>query len=496
MKTQSIVLIPILALWIILPACLAAENALGIFRASTDVGETAVPGSAQYNPDTREYRLAGSGDNIWYQTDAFHYAWKKCSGDLELTASVTFLGTGHEHRKAGWMIRQTLEPDSPYVDAVVHGNGLTSMQYRKRKDTPTDEVTTPIKNPALLKLTREGSVVSMEVSEDGRTFRPVGSIVINLADPVYVGLVVCSHDNAVSETALFKNVTLNEKGSIKEEDRMLRSNLEIMNIETGERKVIYSDNSHFEAPNWSRDGRTLLFNSGGRLYTIPADGGTPKLLDTGFADHCNNDHGYSPDGKQIALSHHDSDVSKIYIIPAEGGTPRLVTPKGPSYWHGWSPDGKTLAYCAERGGKFDIYTIPAAAGDETRLTDAEGLDDGPEYAPDGKTIYFNSDREGPMLIWKMKSDGSDQNPITFDELYNDWFPHPSPDGKWIVFLSYNADVQGHPANKEVALRIMRAPDGEPRILTRLFGGQGTLNVNSWSPDGKQFAFVSYRLIPK
>lgn len=494
MKIQPIALILIAAASMSL--AFAAEESLGIFQASGDVGETAIPGSAQYNPDNREYRLTGSGENIWFQSDAFHFAWKKCSGDLELTASVTFLGAGHEHRKAGWMIRQTLDHDAPYVDTVVHGNGLASMQYRKRKDAPTDEVAAPVQSPALIKLIREENIISMQVSEDGRTFHPVGSVVIDLPDPVYVGLAVCSHDNTVSRTAVFKNVTLTEKGIVKEEDRMLQSNLEIMNIQTGRRKVIYSDNSRFEAPNWSRDGKTLLFNSGGRLYTIPAEGGTPKQLDTGFADRCNNDHGYSPDGKHIAVSHHDQDISKIYILPAEGGAPRLVTEKGPSYWHGWSHDGKTLAYCAQRNGQFDIYTIPADGGPETRLTDAEGLDDGPEYSPDGKTIYFNSDRLGPMLIWKMNPDGAGQAPVTYDEMYNDWFPHPSPDGKWIVFLSYDASVQGHPADKEVALRIMSATDSQPRTLTRLFGGQGTLNVNSWAPDAKQFAFVSYRLIPK
>jgi Tol biopolymer transport system component len=169
-----------------------------------------------------------------------------------------------------------------------------------------------------------------------------------------------------------------------------------------------------------------------------------------------------------------------------------VTARGPSYWHGWSPDGKTLAFCGERGGEFDVYTIGADGGEEKRLTTAQGLDDGPDYSPDGQWIYFNSDRTGTMHIWRMRADGTDQQQLTSDD-YNDWFPHPSPDGKWIVFLTYEKDVKGHPENKDVMLRFMPAGGGEIQVLTKLFGGQGTINVPSWSPDGASLAFVSYRL---
>jgi Tol biopolymer transport system component len=183
----------------------------------------------------------------------------------------------------------------------------------------------------------------------------------------------------------------------------------------------------------------------------------------------------------------------IYVLPSEGGKPRRVTQLGPSYWHGWSPDGKTLAYCAERGGEYDVYTISVDGGEETRLTTATGLDDGPDYSADGQYIYFNSVRTGKMEIWRMKTDGSEQEQITSDE-YNNWFPHPSPDGKWIAFLSYEPDVAGHPPNKDVMLRIMPAGGGEIEVLAKLFGGQGTINVPSWSPDSANLAFVSYRLV--
>ena len=195
-----------------------------------------------------------------------------------------------------------------------------------------------------------------------------------------------------------------------------------------------------------------------------------------------------------ATSRRGKRQSLIYTLPVAGGTPKLVTPNGPSYWHGWSPDGKTLAYCAERDGEFDIYTIPADGGAETRLTTAKGLDDGPEYSPDGKHIYFNSDRTGRMQIWRMKADGTEQEQVTDDE-FNNWFPHPSPDGRQLVFLSYEKDVKGHPANKDVTLRMMTLGTKKIDVLGRFLGGQGTVNVPCWSPDGRRIAFVTYQLIP-
>jgi Tol biopolymer transport system component len=185
--------------------------------------------------------------------------------------------------------------------------------------------------------------------------------------------------------------------------------------------------------------------------------------------------------------------SLIYVLPITGGTPRRVTQLAPSYWHGWSQDGKTLVYCAERDSDYDIYAIPVEGGEEKRLTTAKGLDDGPDYSHDGQYIYFNSERTGSMQIWRMKTDGGEQTQITSDE-YNNWFPHPSPDGKWIAFLSYEKDVKGHPANKDVTLRLAPVGGGQIQVLAKLFGGQGTINVPSWSPDSRHLAFVSYRLI--
>jgi Tol biopolymer transport system component len=274
----------------------------------------------------------------------------------------------------------------------------------------------------------------------------------------------------------------------------LHCTLEAVNIGSKDRRAIYHTLDHIEAPNWTRDGRYFLFNSGGRIYRLPAEGGKPERIETGSAGQCNNDHGLSPDGARLAISDQSrGGKSRVYILPASGGEPRQITPLAPSYWHGWSPDGSTLAYCAERNGEFDVYTISAEGGEEKRLTTAKGLDDGPEYSPDGKFIYFNSERTGSMQVWRMKADGIEQEQVTSDE-FNNWFPHLSPDGKWMVFLTYEKGVAGHPANQAVRLRMMPVAGGAVQELARLFGGQGTINVPSWSPDSRQVAFVSYEQI--
>lgn len=275
-----------------------------------------------------------------------------------------------------------------------------------------------------------------------------------------------------------------------------KSFLEIIHVETGERETLATFNQVIEAPNWTRDDR-LIYNSGGHIYSFDINTNERNVIDSGFACFCNNDHVLSPDESQIAVSHHtlEDRQSRIYILPINGGNPTLITPMAPSYLHGWSPDGKTLAYCAERNGQYDIYTIPTNGGVEKQLTDLPGLDDGPEYSPDGRHIWFNSTRSGLMQIWRMNAMGSDQKQMTFEES-NNWFPHVSPNGEKVVYLSYRkGDVEPgeHPPNKDVELRIMSNSGGESRLLLKLFGGQGTINVNSWSPDSKQIAFVRYEL---
>jgi TolB protein len=474
---------------------LAETPGLGLFEAHGDVGTVGQPGTVEYDATTKSYTVGGGGENMWFATDAFHFVWKRAKGDVSLAADVRFVGTGgNAHRKAALLIRQGLEPDAAYVDAVVHGDGLTSIQYREEQGGPTREVRANVKAPRRLRLEKEGAYVFLSVAAEGETLRSGGgSFRIRFAEPFLIGLGVCAHDNAAFEKAVFSHVEIAEGLPAATGARALESTLETIAIASKDRSAVYVTRDHIEAPNWSRDGKALLFNGGGLIYSIPATGGQPQRIDTGLATRCNNDHGLSPDGSQLAISDQSqgNGQSILYVLPAGGGAPRRVTPLSPSYWHGWSPDGKTLAYCAERGGEYDVYTIPVTGGEERRLTTAPGLDDGPDYSPDGQWIYFNSVRTGMMQIWRMKTDGSEQQQLTSDG-YNDWFPHPSPDGKWVVFVSYEKDVQGHPAEKDVLLRIMPAEGGKVEVLAKLFGGQGTINVPSWSPDSAQLAFVSYR----
>jgi TolB protein len=473
---------------------------LGDFEAQTDVGD-ALPGSADYMAARGLYVVSGGGENMWDGKDAFHYLWRRASGDFILTANVQLIGTGGvEHRKAGWVVRQSLDTDSPHVSAVVHGNGLTSLQYRETKGGETQEVTSKLVRPLAVRLERQGDTYTLSAAMEGQPFQVAGSAKVELKDPVYVGLGVCSHDARALETAVFSSVNL-EGGEFYGEgvNHPMESRLEIISVDGKERRVLYKADKRFEAPNWSRDGKYLVFNQDGHIYTIPAEGGEPKLLPTGAADHCNNDHGFSPDGKWLAVSSSPKDRSQIYVVPAAGGDARQVTEQGPSYWHTWSPDGKSLAFAGFRNGDFDIYTISPQGGNEKRLTEAPGLDDGPDYSPDGKYIFFNSERSGVMQIWRMLADGSDQQQITRDEHAN-WFAHPSPDGKWLEMVSFDKNVKTHPPNKDVMLRLLEmhddTPVGEPRVLVKLFGGQGTINVPSWSPDSKHLAFVSYRLLDR
>jgi Tol biopolymer transport system component len=466
----------------------------GVFEGQTDIGDVCFPGVVKFNPDTNQYQISASGANIWDKKDAFCFLWKAVSGDLKLTTDVNWIGKGkNPHRKAGWMIRQSLDANSPYVDAIAHGDGTIAIQYRPAFGEKTTEFRSTPGKPVTLMLERDGNTFSFSFASDGKTFHPAGAISVALTDPVYAGLAVCSHEANVVETAVLSNVQIENKPA---GFRKLESTLEIYSLQTNQRTILYRAMQHFEAPNWSHDGKNFLLNNKGRIFTIPVEGGTPHALDTGEAIKCNNDHGLSPDGKWLAVSsqHALGGKSLIYILPAEGGKPRLVTEQGSSYWHGWSPDGKSIAYAVRRDEIYDIYTMPADGGKETRLTDTPGIDDGPDYSPDGKYIYFNSERSGLMKIWRMNADGTDPKQITTDKDYADWFPHPSPDGKWLVFLSYEKTVSGHPENQNVALRIMPLNGGKPGVLTILFGGQGTINVPSWSPDSSSFAFVSYRLI--
>lgn len=275
----------------------------------------------------------------------------------------------------------------------------------------------------------------------------------------------------------------------------MKSIVATIDIETGAETVVFQSDLHLEAPNWTLDDTALLVNGNGRLFRIDLKAPSLQEIDTGFAKKLNNDHGISPDGTRLAIS--DSTLTEescIYTLPIGGGDPQRVTDKVPSYWHGWSPDGQRLAYVGKRpetSGKFQVFTCPVTGGSEFQVTHGFDHCDGPDYTCDGQWIWFNGERAGSVQLWRVKPDGTDLEQMTEDDRVN-WFPHPSPDGRHIAYLAYEPGTQGHPADRTVELRLLPAEGGTPKRLATVFGGQGTLNVPSWAPDSKHFAYVRYQ----
>ena len=486
-------------------ASLRAQSAPGIFDGQTDVGRTSHPGSVTYSQRPQHYRISGSGQNMWDTRDDFHFVWKRLTGNFILSTRAHFIGRGVEaHRKIGWTIRPTLEAGSPHVTAALHGDGLMSLQFRRSAGATTEEIKSADSLPnadAVIQLERRDGTYIMSVARFGDTLVTTQLSDVALPDTVYVGLFVCSHNASVVERGEFSNVRITippRAGYVPYRD-YIGSNLEILDLATGNATIVHSYRGSFQAPNWTTDGKALIYAQEGHLYRFDLATRTPAVINTDFATRNNNDHVLSFDGRMLAISNHspaDSGASIVYTVPTAGGIPKRVTAKGPSYLHGWSPDGRWLVYVGERNDEFDIYKISVSGGEEIRLTTARGLDDGPEYTPDGKYIYFNSARTGRMQIWRMRPDGSDQQQITNDN-FNNWFPHISPDGKRIVFISFPLDVKAddHPFYKHVMIRLMAIGGGPTRVIAYVYGGQGTINVPSWSPDGKRLAFVSNSSVP-
>lgn len=486
----------------LMPGLAWASGPIGDFEGHADVGAPRLAGSAAYNAVSQDYTLAAGGVNMWGARDEFHFVWKRLRGDFILQARLELLGPGADpHRKLGLMARAGLDADAPYADAAVHGDGLTSLQFRRAKGAGTEEVRSAVTGASFVQLQRKGNTYILSAARFGEPLTVTQVADLALGDEVYAGLFLCSHDPDVIERALVRDVRIIrpvKEGFAPYRD-YIGSVLEILDVASGDRQVVRASAEPFEAPNWTRDGSALVYNSSGagegrgRLYRFDLRTRESRLIDTGTNIRNNNDHVLSFDGTQLAISDQSAPggQSAIYVLPSAGGTPRRVTPLAPSYLHGWSPDGKDLVYTGGRHDEYDIYRIAAdGRSPEVKLTDHKGLDDGPEYSPDGRFIYFNSVRSGRMQIWRMKPDGTSPEQVTNDES-NNWFPHLSPDGRLIAFLSFGQDVDpsDHPYYRQVTIRVMPAEGGPARIVAYVYGGQGTINVPSWSPDGTMLAFV-------
>ena len=482
------------------------QSSIGIFENSKDIGSPKMKGMSSFDADYQTYTIKGAGYNIWFERDEFHYLYNTLEGDFILTANFGFEGKGVDaHRKIGWMVRGSDDEKAAHISATLHGDGLTVLQWRELRGAfmrdPEDEIFASKSNYTIIQLERKGQTFLMRAAHPGEPLQLIGEHSMDgMPQKALAGLFVCSHNPDVIEQGYAWNVRIDREVPADYnayQQGRFGSRLEIMDVSTGKRKVIYESDKGFEAPNWTPDGNNLIINMDGSLYRISTKGGELTKINTGFANRNNNDHGISPDGKMLAISHHREAASgggsTIYVVPIEGGTPRQVTKESPSYWHGWAPDSKSVVYVGQRGGgDYHLYSADIATGTEKQLTAFEKSHvDGPEYDPEGKYIYYNGTQSGTMQLWRMRPAGSNPEQLTFDE-YNDWFPHISPDGKMIVFISFPSDinVSDHPFYKRVMLRTMPVSGGAPRVLAYLYGGQGTINVPSWSPDSKKIAFVS------
>ena len=503
-------------------ASTAGAQSTGLFTGSTDIGTPSAigPGSSKYEDATQTYTISGGGENMWAAADHFHYVWKKVSGDVLIEASVQFVdsqpagGTPDPHRKACLIIRQSLDSNAVYADAARHGDGLTSLQWRDAPGAVTHEVQSNAIGPTRLRLEKRGNYVSMSIAGPGESLKPSGGAAkIDLTRRV-----LRRHRRLGTQPW-----TPRDRDVLGRHDRHTRrghgqhhAHQHARNHQRplqGSPRRVRDDAARAHRGAQLVSGRIQHAVLQQRRQAVQSAGGPARSAAQSQSPGDARARGpRDPDPHQQRSRHHPgrqivgdqrsvadrqrpASLAHLRRAVRDYGAETASPSRGPSYFHGWSPDGRTLTYCAQRNGNFDVYTVAADGGPETRLTTAEGKDDGPEYSPDGKQIYFNSERTGAMQIWRMNADGTSQEQVTKDDAEN-WFPHVSPDGASLVYLAYEKGVGDHPENKDVMLKLMNLKTGAVDVLAKLFGGQGTINVASWSPNSQYLAFVSYQVVPE
>ncbi len=482
--------------------CAEAQD-LGLLEEHADVGKVLHAGNAVYDPANDTYTVTGSGSNLWFTADEMQFAWKRMHGDVALTAEIEFVGEkGNNHRKAALMVRQSLDPSSPYFDVARHGDGLTSLQFRLAPGDVTREIETAVSAPHWVRIEKRGEFAYVSVGDSRKALRFSGaSMHLPLSGDFYVGIAVCSHDQDVTETAIFRHLEI-QPLSAPTYTGQLWSTLETVKVVSTDRRVAYTAPERFAAPNWSHDGTAIVFAQGGTLQRFGLDPGPyPSLgvqaaanahttpLRTGMPASLSDAHGFSPDGTQLAVSALDGGTSHIFVLSADGGTPDKVPTDTSAVWTSWSADGRTLAFTGQQGDQTNIYTVPAQGGAETHLPHQRGRNKDADFSPDGEWIYFSSDRTGTEQLWRMHPDGSAQEQV-LTEAGDDLSPHPSPDGRWLVYIAFPTRRTTH-GEQMAELRLLSLSDRKPHLLATLLASSGTIPVPSWSPDSTRVAFISY-----
>ncbi|MCP8900428.1 TolB family protein [Gilvimarinus xylanilyticus] len=470
-----------------------ATEALGQFEQLSQLGTAQV--ELSYDSRSQVYQMQVDGQEPGTGSGEPGLAWRQLQGDFIVRAEVH---VNTSVSLVGWQARATLESETSYVQALRDSKGEARLEFGD--GSGADAYRLPIDSPQVLQLERRGNRFIMSAAQFGQPFVVTSVSHRDLPSQLYVGLALWAPEGPEGAKVSVRNLRYIKPApdTLVPYQEYIGSRLEVLDMTSFKRRVLHSVDHSIQAPNWSRDGKSLIYNADdGLLYRYQLESGKISRIETGFANANNNDHVLSWDGQTLGISHHaesEQGRSTIYTLPLEGSVrPTQITRPGVghSYLHGFSPDDKALIFTADRGGQYDIYSVDIASGAETQLTNTTTLDDGSEFSPDGQFIYFNSNRTGVMQLWRMRADGSEQTQLTFDE-YNDWFPHVSPDGKTLVFLSYDdpVDSADHPFYKRVYLRQIPAAGGSPEIIGYVYGGQGSLNVHSWSPDGSHIAFVS------
>ena len=517
---------------------LAAEgtNTLGLFESQSDVGTVTPAGTAKYDPNTGGYTVTAAGANTWYHVDNFHYLWKKVSGDMVLTADVTFPAHTYDHepdphRKGILMFRQTLDAGGKYVGASWHGSGLIALQFRRERGANSEDVELNIDAPRTVRIEKHGDSFTLFLSKKGEPLQQVGaSVTLHLEEPFYVGLGAVSHDVNTTDKVEFSHVSLQPSApAAKNLQPSLYSTVQTISINDQFRRamVVRSVNAYVQSPNWAPDGKSIYVHEGGHIqkipYLDPPAGGTPQVIETGKLVGCSGNFGLSPDGKLLAVSCAEAKgaLHDVYVLPAAGGgaphaahgwpgkdtqglrgagtaqrnAPRKVTNGATSsYFHAWAPDSRSIAFTRGSAGKADIFTVPVEGGTEVPLTN-DTINDGPDYSPDGKFIYFDSWRSGGLQIWRMHPDGSAPEQITDDDNLNS-SPHVAPDGKTVAFLSEPSrpTTQDSPDIGVTFLKVISAADGLIRTVASFQGNRGSFSMYGWG-DATHLAFVSYQMLP-